>query len=125
MTLRQFIEKSKTATGHHFINYHASEFSCNKFSHNIANDTKNLFTMTYNETTSSRPVYNDYTKPYTYNKIPSKSLTDYDKMIHDFTDQEDNVFKSKKILNNYPFTVTIVNFLIKLLRFKKMLKYLK
>ena len=125
MTLRQFIEKSKTATGHHFINYHASEFSCNKFSYCIVNKTKDLFDLTYNKTTSRRKVYNDYNKPYAYEIVDSKKFKDDDEMIHEFTDQEKKVFKSENLLNKYPITVAIVNFLIKLLRFKKMLKYLK
>ena len=123
MTLKQFIEKSKKATGHNFIDYHASEFSCNHFSHCIVEKTKHLFTLSYNKTISIRPDYNNYKIPYAY-EIVDKFQTE-DQMIDEFTDQENKVFKSEKLLKKYPFTVAIVNFLIKLLRFKKMLKYLK
>ena len=126
MNLHEFIDLSETATGkQHFIDYHASEFSCNHFSHCIVDKTQHLFDLSYNITTSQRKVYNDYKIPYTYEKVVSKKFKDDDEMIHEFTDQENKVFKSEKLLNKYPFTVTIVNFLIKLLRFKKMLKYLK
>ena len=125
MTLKQFIGKSQKATGHNFIDYHASEFSCNHFSHCIVEKTKHLFTLSYNKTISKREIYNDEKEnnPYAYEIVDK--FQNEDQMIHEFTDQENKVFKSEKLLKKYPFTVAIVNFLIKLLRFKKMLKYLK
>ena len=125
MNLTTFIKLSQEATGKHFIDYHASEFNCNQFSHCIVNHTKDLFELTYNITTSVRSKYNDYTIDYAYEKNVRKSFKHDNEMIHEFTDQKDNVFKSKILLNKHPFAVVIFNFITKLKRFKKMLKYLK